>query len=107
MDAATFGTRFLMAKYWYFYLTFYYYSYGCGWYRFPLKTQFLVRFMMIRSAMPCQLTAGSILVMNFESCGAVSVNLYGSLIFKMYIKNNKLFEDFKNRNVIFYGRCLC
>ncbi|OXU20689.1 hypothetical protein TSAR_013728 [Trichomalopsis sarcophagae] len=47
-------------------------SYTCGWFEFPMKTKILIRFMLLRSIVPCRLTAGPLLQMNFESCSLVS-----------------------------------
>ncbi|OXU24312.1 hypothetical protein TSAR_001596 [Trichomalopsis sarcophagae] len=45
--------------------------YFCGWYDFPLKTQRLLKFMMMRCSVPCQFTAGPLLVLNLENCGVI------------------------------------
>ncbi|XP_058799038.1 odorant receptor 63a-like isoform X1 [Phymastichus coffea] len=45
--------------------------YSSGWYQFPLKSKNDMRLMMLRSKKPCQLTAGPLLIMSFETCGLI------------------------------------
>ncbi|OXU29180.1 hypothetical protein TSAR_000295 [Trichomalopsis sarcophagae] len=46
-------------------------AYFCGWYNHPLKTQRLLKFIMLRCSRQCQITAGPMLVINLESCSNI------------------------------------
>ncbi|KAJ8672749.1 hypothetical protein QAD02_004009, partial [Eretmocerus hayati] len=45
-------------------------AYTNKWYKCTVKTQKLLKFIMMRSKEPCLLTAGKVYVMNLENCGA-------------------------------------
>lgn len=65
--------------------------------------------MMLRCNIPCQLTAGPLLELNFETCGIVSFITKIEYIVLNYteIKRKMLFQGFENSIVIFYGHSFC
>jgi hypothetical protein len=50
------------------------FSYFCGWYKLPLETQYLVKFMIMRCNIPFQLAAGPFLNLNVKTFALVSTN---------------------------------